>query len=491
MRAHLLDRVPSAIVSAASWFVPRSARTEWRAEWCAELWHLAHEPHRHEREPSGITPLAFSLGAVQDAFWLGAEEMHAGFSHMFHPGSAARCQLILAALSAIGFLACLILPGAHRTLQGLPYPKARDLVIISSKGVQGTRQPSIRLEDYREWRTDTGDLYSQIAFYAPMAGRIHLSHYRTADLSIAVASGNLLHLLGISRDAAIVPLRPASGRLLLSRSAWKRWYRSDASIFGQTAHVTGQEVIIAGVLPETDWRLPGRVDALLLEESPGLDGLQGAEKGFVLARIRDSAFPPPRDGWRSMIETRDGTTRWYACISLENIEVPCTVAFLFSLLLAILALPAITALSLGDYPLSREPLRRKLVACRWLFLATKFVMVVAIVYLWSGDLAFGPRWSGVTDGAAIQALASFLPLLFGFRWVLQDQRNRCPVCLRLLSNPARVGQSSCNFLGWCGTELMCASGHGLLHIPELPTSWFRTQRWLCLDSSWRCLFKCK
>ena len=30
--------------------------------------------------------------------------------------------------------------------------------------------------------------------------------------------------------------------------------------------------------------------------------------------------------------------------------------------------------------------------------------------------------------------------------------------------------------------------HGLLHIPEIPTSWFSTQRWLYLDPSWSSLF---
>ena len=39
-----------------------------------------------------------------------------------------------------------------------------------------------------------------------------------------------------------------------------------------------------------------------------------------------------------------------------------------------------------------------------------------------------------------------------------------------------------------GTELIYRSGHGLLHIPELPASWFATQRWLCLDASWASLF---
>ena len=90
-------------------------------------------------------------------------------------------------------------------------------------------------------------------------------------------------------------------------------------------------------------------------------------------------------------------------------------------------------------------------------------------------------------GVFFLALA-FFALLFAFRWALRDQRQRCPVCLRLLSNPAHVGEASRNFLAWNGTELICAEGHGLLHIPELPTSWFSTQRWLYLDPSWSALF---
>jgi hypothetical protein len=57
-----------------------------------------------------------------------------------------------------------------------------------------------------------------------------------------------------------------------------------------------------------------------------------------------------------------------------------------------------------------------------------------------------------------------------------------------LANPARVGQFSRNFLAWNGTELVCLSGHGLLHVPDIPTSWFSSQRWLYLDPSWSALF---
>jgi hypothetical protein len=125
---------------------------------------------------------------------------------------------------------------------------------------------------------------------------------------------------------------------------------------------------------------------------------------------------------------------------------------------------------------------------RWFFLWSKFVLLLPLVYLASIDAAYGAYPVSSTNAQYIQLTTSFFGFLFGFRWILQDQRKRCPVCLRVLSNPARVGLASRNFLAWNGTELICAGGHGLLHIPEIPTSWFGTQRWLYLDPSWGSLF---
>lgn len=73
-------------------------------------------------------------------------------------------------------------------------------------------------------------------------------------------------------------------------------------------------------------------------------------------------------------------------------------------------------------------------------------------------------------------------------WILRDQRRRCPVCVRFLSHQASVGKSSRIFLDWSVTEWMCSRGHGLLHVPGTPTSWFGTQLWLAIDRSWSGLF---
>jgi hypothetical protein len=96
----------------------------------------------------------------------------------------------------------------------------------------------------------------------------------------------------------------------------------------------------------------------------------------------------------------------------------------------------------------------------------------------------------VPDGLGALLLQSLLwGCVFACRWAFNDQRRRCPVCLRLLTSPVWVGDRSRYFLEWNCTELLCPRGHGLLYVPESPTSWFATQRWLSLDPSWGGLFR--
>jgi len=75
-----------------------------------------------------------------------------------------------------------------------------------------------------------------------------------------------------------------------------------------------------------------------------------------------------------------------------------------------------------------------------------------------------------------------------FRWVITDQQQRCPVCLRLLTAPVPIGTPSRTFLEWYGAESACSRGHGLLHVSENASSYSRKPQWLCLDDSWRDLF---
>lgn len=162
--------------------------------------------------------------------------------------------------------------------------------------------------------------------------------------------------------------------------------------------------------------------------------------------------------------------------------------YLFAIFLAMLCLPAITSVSLGECSMNMQRTSWPRRINRWGFFGLKIALLLPIIYFLSLDMAYGCTAIDCEQSVYIQLVTTFAMCLFGMRWVMKDHRQRCPVCLRRVAHPAHVGQASRTFLGWNGTEMMCMGGHTLLHVPSLPTSWFSTQRWLYLDSSWSFLF---
>jgi len=138
--------------------------------------------------------------------------------------------------------------------------------------------------------------------------------------------------------------------------------------------------------------------------------------------------------------------------------------------LAFLIVSALTPTSHGEYPQSGR-------IRRGAFLTLQFVLLVPLVFWGTFDLA------KLLSASGLQPHASLIGYAVAFRWALNDQRRRCPVCLRRLSGSASIGHFAHNFLEWYGTELFCLKGHGLLHVPEIATT-YSTRRWLDLDRSW-------
>jgi hypothetical protein len=470
--AHVLVWLASGIVSS-------SDRREWTAEWKAELCHVCRS--------RACDPIRFTVGAFQDAFWIRSDDVRSRMLALFPRGSAMRRFAELLFLAAVGLLLCICLPRARRAFSAAVSATPPNLVTISSDGYEGTQFPSIAISDYREWKADASRLFTEVAFCRPVVRRIDLDHHRPVNLAVAIASENLLRVL----DVPDVPRGSPAFRgreLFLTESAWRLHFHADPRLRGTTAVIGGSPVVIAGILPDRGWHLPGQIQAFLIENSHQLDSLPSGADGFVFARLRNSAFPAGGDGWHFLFEERNDGVFQFECVPFAYIWRQPISIFLFALLAACIALPATTAMRLGDYPDHHGRARRGVSLRRWAFLLMKFVLVVLIAGSWSFALAYAGAAVGSSTSLYIQLGTAFPGLLCAFRWTLHDQRSRCPVCLRLLSNPARVGQPSCNFLAWCGTEWICQSGHGLLHIPELPTCWFSTQRWLCLDASWASLF---
>ncbi|MFN0164870.1 MAG: hypothetical protein ACKV22_00445 [Bryobacteraceae bacterium] len=167
------------------------------------------------------------------------------------------------------------------------------------------------------------------------------------------------------------------------------------------------------------------------------------------------------------------------CASLDRRQ-PILVHFLM-IVLAILVALAATSPALGEYPAARHSPRGATRLRRWIFLAIKIALLIPIVFFGILDLA-------AISSSQIQTHGFLFGYFLAFWWALRDQRKRCPQCLRLLTNPIRIGRSSNTFLEWYGTEFMCVEGHGLLHVPEIQASGYSQQRWLYLDPSWGSLF---
>ena len=501
----LLESLPICrlLLRSASLLVPARSRADWLAEWEAELWHVlrSHTEGRRDCQADEVAarsnPTAFCLGAFQDAWWLRQNSAQPSLYSSFRSplrsfarhGSPAMCLLSLAAWVAAALMLALCLPSARKAMLPAPYPNAANLVLISP-----SPSPSIRLADYRSWQTSTRPLFTELAYYQPLIKRVHIAPHRTAEMSIIRANANLFNLLKMPSIA----LEPQDSKqmqgMILSESAWHEYFDGDPAIAGRVIEVAGRRVRIAWVLAEDRWRLPGRADAWMIADESQMDALSPNSRGFVLAEMRPSAFPSGTSGRHWMTVYRaNGDSDNFECVSLaEQARQPFSI-YLFTLFIAVLALPATTPLPLGEYPARAERLGWSVRVRRWLFLAAKLALILPLVYCASIDLAYGNIMAGLhsvgpVSSQYLQLASSFFGLLFAFRWALRDQRGRCPVCLRLLTNPARVGEASRNFLAWNGTELICAGGHGLPAYPGDPHSWFSTQRWLYLDPSWSSLF---
>ena len=478
------------LLRCASLLVPGRERADWWKEWRAELWHVrqACTPEHGISWTAEREVAAFCLGAFQDGLCLRGHLGQRRISHTMAMGSATQCILFLIGLIAATYGVALLLPGVAAILRAAPYRDARNLMLIQDARYTGDSMPTISGAQYQTWKRRRQDLFDGFAFYQvrsePISG---LSHARVSG-EIAVASSNLFELLGLP-----IRFEPEAGevhgdtpKLILSDEMWKREFGRDPHIFGRVVKVGSKAVVVGGVAPEASWRLPGKVDAWLLR--PDVEAsADGA--GFVVAHLTPSATHARwRDSWHMSAPTPDGTADDFFCVSLmERTRGPKDL-FLFAVFLACLALPATTSLPLGEYRLCSRKLSWSTRLRRWSFLGWKIALLLPIVYFVSLDLAHLRPTIDPLSAEYIQIVSAFSVCLFGLRWALRDQRQRCPVCLRRLTHPARVGQPSRNFLAWNGTELICAGGHGLLHVPEMPTSWFSTQRWLYLDSSWDVLF---
>lgn len=480
------------VVRAASLLTPAGERAEWRSEWLGELWQVrfACIPEGGFSWGAQREVTAFCLGSVQDAWCLRRHAWRSGTSGIPVHGSAAQCVLWLATVLGICAVIAQLLPGVNAEKESARYHVKPGVILIRDADVGNNATPTISHELFRRSRAVRQRYFDELAFYRIQRetlsfGLMHLDGWR-----VAYATPNIFELLGLPIEA--VPAGSMWDRdlpsAILSHEVWTRRFASSPLVLGQAIRIGNRMARIAGVAPFGSWRLPGKPDVWLLQRDARLDAAP-ALPGYMLGHLTPL-------GQESMFGTYVPITAYRSeenQLDLVGVSVTESVAgpvniYLFGLLLAFLSLPAVTSVTMSESSFSsHRPSWTKRVI-RIAFMAAKLGIVAGTGYFAAVDLAY---WNALGYSQAaefLQLSLSFSICLFGFRWAVLDQRQRCPVCLRRVTHPARVGVASQTFLGWNGTEMMCAGGHTLLHVPALPTSWFGGQRWMYLDGSWEFLF---
>jgi hypothetical protein len=414
-----------AILRSAALLVPEAQRIDWLAEWRSELWHV-------RRDPRGLNVTAFCMGSFRDAFWLWRDDPSPDRYALFAE-SPARCLALLAALGAICFVIALLLPAARHGLVYLPFPG--NLVMLAPAGQNGSLISRQRFEGLKAQYN--GD-FTGLAFYAPAHLPLETAHGKRT-LSVARTTPDLFRMLNIpvARGKSGTPV------LMPSRTAWRRYFNRDPRI----------------AVADVRWNLPGGVDAWLIEDEPAIATLPASTEGFAVGRLRHTSL---RDSQFHLVPLEE---RSFGL--LPSLAILLTMGMLLAIMTSDLP---------GGHPQRVGPRRG-------LFLAAKILLVLPIVVFGSLDLA--------SLGSSVSPFVlhiAFFSGLFAPRWILADQSRRCPVCLRLLANPVRMGEPSRILLEWHGTELMCLRGHGMLYVPEWPAIWSSRQRWLDLGPSWGGLF---
>lgn len=485
----------AGLLAGASVLVPGAARGEWWREWRAELWQARHEfAYCDGFSWSAERAIAnFCLGAYKDALCIRRLERRnrakARFSIQF--GAAWQCLLLLAVLLGAAYGLALLLPGV-----GIERNLSRVVVrsgVVLIEDVNNDSSPhTISWNQYRIWTQSRQQFFDGFAFYRVTkenASRKALEPGARASVGwgIAHASPNVFSLLGLPIRFADPDSAVGSGdlALVLSESLWKREFGANPHIAGSVVWLGERRATVAGVAPGEALGLPGKIDAWILEP----DAQTRPVAGYVLAHLSPSGITKMRGSQisiQSFAPHRSPDDLLGVAIG-GRVPLPWQV-FVFAAILGFLALPAITTVSLSDYSVDLNEISRLRRACRWAFLAGKIILLVPIIYFVSLDVGYGYTGFDLYQAIYAQLVLTFFGILFGVSWALSDQRQRCPVCLRRVAHPARVGQFSRTFLAWSGTELICTGGHTLLHVPSLPTSWCSTQRWMVLDPSWKFLF---
>jgi hypothetical protein len=458
------------------------------------MWHASMllEERGYSRSAARSQLRNFCRGSVIDAAWhrgrrIDRESLVRGLSHYVQsPGFCIASIVIAIAIiaGASGFL-----PSTRDVLLPLPYANTDRIATISQSGMALSARAGIRTTWVHWWQQDS-KLIEDVATYIWRPQQAVDRFGRPSSVLNAEVSDNFFSLLGA------VPLHgrtftrgdACDNCVVLSYDFWRRLHSADGAKVGDLISIGGRRHKLIGVLPKEFWFLSRRIEVWSLAR--GTD----AWTGVVLRLAPDVTKQAAEAQLESIVHER-GVPVWLSVVDISPLQTRVRSVFgSFALALALAAVIAIVSLRprLPSLQVCMSRRERRYACLRASFFVCKTGLLLIAVLL--SGLEFTRATSitmiGGTD-ALTEPLSTWLFLIASMgvlSWSIYDQRRRCRVCVRRLGLPAHVGCPGCLLLNWAGTEMVCMEGHGMLHVPEMSSSWQDAEKWTTLDDSWQALF---
>jgi hypothetical protein len=426
-----------------SLLLPAKTRYAWRREWHAELYAVRQEVGR-------LACWNFLRGARADVF---AQRELIGLRLTWSDVMSLRG---MSALLLVLIVTTLGVPASRDVLLAPAY--AGDGVVLLRAG-----HAKVSGEQLLDWSYRMDQLrVRRMAFYSVNVGRVN-----GVPVKVAMATPELMQVLGLDLRAF------SEGQVVLSR-AWVKRFGRDASV-----EIGGVRHVVEGEVPETTLRLPEEPEVFLFAQDVRLDS-----QGYVIGEKMQAEVE-----MRGVALVCDGRE---VVVSYEPMAMRTVMpwrAFWIAVVMTVLALPASRALSNRDTVSEHGALSTKVRTRAAGFVLLQMMLVVAASGLVALLVASLVHCAEPMDQSQLQAVFMFALLLPLLRVVLHVHRHRCPCCLRPLGHAVKVGSPSASFLDWYGVEMVCSQGHGLVYVPDMPTTWFPAPRWVAMDASWSGLFE--
>jgi len=401
----------------------------------------------------------------------------------------------------LAFLLSLLVTGFAPTIRsglaGLPYDQPERIALLSFPNHDAVYPDGGLFQSAALWRRTT-QTANGVAAYSFRTSTVSAEGKTFPARSVRV-SPNFFETVGSRAEFGRLfrsgDTQECANCIVLAEEAWKNIFHADPMIVGKNLTFAGIESKVIGVLPAQFTFLWPEAQIWALPPSQDDVGDCGEQIGAVL-RLR-----PGKSAAEAQQEFRQLAYQSRQSLDSEVPDVEMMVSrsrqaskvYLIVTMLSLLGGLILAGTRLAATRNRKLHLSLRCILRWWAFLALKTFLLLSTCFVLSLELT--SRVSRMMTGAVHPLAGPISTWLFvvtatlALSWSIHDQCRRCRICLKRLGNEASVGSPSYLLLDWWGTELVCSDGHGLLHVPQMKSSWLEFEQWVHLDESWKPLFE--